>query len=510
MAMTDTRVWLWAPPASALTFAVFHIWFAWIGFVQSDDLYYAVTAEAWAESGPTLAVTHWGLRHTIVLPTAALFAAFGAGEDQLMATAVLYAAALLGFAYVCTDRVGGPVAASIAVTCMIAVPMMASGASFLTADMPEAVYMIGSVVAFHYAWRSPRPWLFLFAGALAGVAAITRETTACLLLFYGLLFAANYGGNRMNYFWMVPGFIAVFGADTVVLWAASGDPLYRFTVTLGGVEAVNSDLLANNRAAEGFDDTGVLSAPRWLKPIVMLLANQQIGPLTWIGIPSMVAVITSGRDRPHWRLPRLLALFAATWFVCTTYVLYNSLYLIPRYQIVSIAIMAMCVGLVLAEVRPFARRVAAGIALLGVAGAGILLTGASDRTFMYSEREVVRIAQSTSETVWTDPASRIGAEWLLKQNDDGSRVVAGIPPPGGLFIYNSRPRRPLPGDWPLRIAPPDWTIVAETREPVRPFVPLLKATGLWRFLPDVVIRKLDPEPRMTRLLRRPADRPMAN
>jgi hypothetical protein len=302
---------------------------------------------------------------------------------------------------------------------------------------------------------------------------------------------------------MVPGFLAVFGADTIALWLASGDPLYRFNVTLGGVSAVNAELVSNNRAAAGFDTTGVMAAPRWLKPITMLFANQQIGPIAWLGVPAMIVVAVGGRHLAAWKLPRLLALFALLWFVCTTYMLYRSLYLIPRYQVVTMAIMAICIGLVFTRAATPMRRAAVGAAVAGLMAAGVLLTGVSDRDFMFSEREVVRIARELDEPVWTDPASRLGAEWLLTLNGDGQKVVAGHPPPGGLFILNSRPRRPLPADWTLTSVPDGWTVIARRSEPARPFVGPLRSIGVWRFLPEPVIRKLDPEPRTTMLVRRP-------
>ena len=52
--------------------SVFHV-----GFQASDDINYLVGALGWLDSFPYVGNSHWTLRHTITLPTAAFIQLFG-------------------------------------------------------------------------------------------------------------------------------------------------------------------------------------------------------------------------------------------------------------------------------------------------------------------------------------------------------------------------------------------------------------------------------------------------
>jgi hypothetical protein len=367
------------------------------------------------------------------------------------------------------------------------------------------VLLLGSLVTFHYAGQGIHRWKYVLSGILLGLAAITRETAVCLGLFYLALFAIDYKGDRAAYFWMAAGFLLIFVPDTLIHWIASGDPLYRVHVSFQvGVKDTNSGLVANNSLTHGFDSEGVMAAPRWIKPILMLFFNQQIGPVMWLGVPCAVGIIRAARVHPELALPRLLALFGLLWFVFTAYVMYLYLYLTPRYEIVTVAASVICIGAYMAYLRPTGR-LAFALASLGVVLAGVFFIAVSDRNPLFAERQLASIVQGLPKDVhvWTDPATKDATGWLLARSGDERRLIGGLPPPDGLYVFSSRGRRPLPPEWSITKPPPDWTVLAKYEEADRPLVVALRKLAIWEKIPSMIANKLAPEPRTVVLLRRP-------
>src|SRR5262249_19857247 len=154
------------------------------------------------------------------------------------------------------------------------------------------------------------PRLLLFAGALAGVAWITRETAVAFLVFYGILFLFGFGMPRRRYLWMALSFAAIVGADTAYLWSTTGDWLYRYHVTLRGV-AHDNPLQPANLAPRYWPE--VTRSPM---PFVVLFASHEFGLLNITAVPATICLCTSRSIDPgSRRLARVLALLAMTWFL---------------------------------------------------------------------------------------------------------------------------------------------------------------------------------------------------
>lgn len=71
----------------------------WVGYLSSDDPAYADAAESWLSGFPFVSHTHWGMRHTVVLPIAASFALFGRNDFTLALPTLLYWAGIVLFSY---------------------------------------------------------------------------------------------------------------------------------------------------------------------------------------------------------------------------------------------------------------------------------------------------------------------------------------------------------------------------------------------------------------------------
>lgn len=485
-----------------LAFVAVQVWLSWNGYIQSDDGDYIAGAEAWADHGPVLLGSHARLRHVIVLPLALAFRLFGVSEYVLAVVTMAYSLALFGLLAHVAYRASGFWAAVFIVILLASVPVLCGSTSLLFSDVPEAVLLLGSVVCFHRAWTGRRARWLLAAGVFAGLAALTRETAVCVVLFYAGLFLAGYGGNRWAYLWIGLGSLVVVGGETVILWVASGDPLYRLHLTMSAVMGDNPDLPGRMVAPDGLNGEGLFPVPRWIGALLMLFANQAIGPVTWLAIPAACLVLYVGRAQPRLELTRLLTVFAAIWFVMLSWVL-QSLFLQPRYQILCLAILTVPLAIVLAWSLGTRWRWAGLGGLAGIVLAGMLLTALSDRRLMQSERQVVVLAQAREGEFRTDPVTEFSARWLLRRAGAEGRVAALPPEPGSLYIYNNRPRRPLPPEWPVHAVPPNWVELQRLSEPRRPLVRLVDALGLLKWLPPLVVRKIDPAPRTTTLYQVP-------
>ena len=486
--------------AATVLILTFQIWGSWTGLIESDDQNYAEAAQVWVSHGPALADHHWGLRYTIVLPLAVIFRIFGTGEVQLESVATLYTLALLMLCFFAAAGAAGVWAGVFAVLAVGSVPMIAGSASLLYSDVPEAVFVLGSVAAFAAGWNRKGVGHLIMSGVLAGLAAVTRETTVCLLIFYGLLFVCGYGGQRSRYLWIVPGFLLVTGIDTISLWIASGDPLYRLHTTLRGIAADNPDLPGRMAVHDGLTPGGQFGVSRLVGAPLMMLVNQAIGPILWVAIPASVLVGARLVDLRGARLPGLLALLALIWFVLLSWV-FRSLFLIPRYQTVAVVAMSVPLGICLAGAMATSWRWPALAALGCVMAGNFVLSGLSDRNILFSERQLARIVRDQPGIVHTDPATFNGAHWLLADDGTDGRVTTTPPAAGDLYVFNTHSRRPLGTDWPIQNPLPEWEAVARYIEPPRPLVTTLDRVGLLPLLPLVVQRKLTPPPRETTLYR---------
>jgi 4-amino-4-deoxy-L-arabinose transferase-like glycosyltransferase len=477
----------------------------WTGYLQSDDLEYARAAQGWLSDFPFVGESHWALRHAIVLPVATMFGVFGVSEMSLIAPIVLYAATLIAVVYAAARWSGDALTGVLCALVLISVPIVSEGASMVVTDSVEALFVVLSLLSFLVAAQRQASWQWLVvSGVFAGLAFITRETMIALLICYAFLFLKGYSG-RYPYFVMAAGFFVVVLTDALYLGLATGDPFYRFTISLKGVAGDNPAISSLASVKDGFDRHGLLAAPAALQPILMILANRSFGPLFWVAIPAAVFVLKSADLPPRAReLAKLSVLLAVTWFLVLSYALYW-LWDVPRYQTVPVVMAAIIIGLWLRYVIwPFRPRVAllvlASLLLLNAA-----LISLANKEPLFGERALTLLALASSDTLHTDPSTLEGAEFLLEVAHVRDRVTSNPPKGGDLYVYNSRPyrRRPhlsgplVPGD--------DWIAQKTIDEEPKLVARALDFSGLIHMLPRAVANKLAPPLRQVIIYRLPVD-----
>lgn len=423
--------------------------FGWVGFYGSDDLSYAEGGLGWLQHFPYVGDSHWTLRHTLVVPMAALFGLFGISELTLVLPAGVYYLALLVLVFVMLQRHFDTATGCVAVLILGTLPLTAVAASTVVPDFAEVFFCLLSLALFFEATRRERrTTLLLLAGVAAGCSWLTRETVVFFLLTYGLLFLAGYGMPRRQYFLMAAGFLAVVGAEFAYFAVMTGNPLYRIhtdlTTHLGG------DVLGSAKTASGLEKaltkvegelygplsrTGSFSVSRFLDPILVILANQEFMLLYYLAVPAAAWVALK---RPFAGSGgRLLGLFGTAglvWFTCLY--LQIGMTLLPRYYLLPTVALVMVFAAWLRLVLWRAWPRLAPLLLAAMFASHLVGIYVDNRNPIFGERALVEYLRQTGETVRTDPETARRGGFLYDVAGVRDRIVAGPPEPGQLYFYN--------------------------------------------------------------------------
>jgi 4-amino-4-deoxy-L-arabinose transferase-like glycosyltransferase len=460
----------------------------WVGYYQSDDMFYARAANGYLHRFPYLPVDHWGLRHVIVGPMVLAFALFGENEATLTFVMPMYFVGIVVLVFACAQRFAGRRAALIAVALAATSPMLTVASGYVSTDLPEAFYVMASLFAFLCGVRERRRWQFVLAGAMAALAMLTRETSAALLAFYGLLFLAGVGG-RANYFVMAGGFLPILALDMAVLGWESGDPLYRWHTAMRGAAGDGPHLAATT----GERDETLLPVPYRLRAVLMPFLHQSFGLFTWLALPVAVAGAWWRRRVPGHRELVLLLGFCACWQVVNFYGLSQWLWVIARYMLVLVPALSIAAGIAADALFPERLPRWAVAAFVGVLASTAVVAGARNNDLLFGERALAEFAATVPTPIVTDPATLDGALWLLEVSGRVSQVTAGAPRAGAIWFANERPRRRNPDP---KVTPgAGWRVVGEFVSVPPPVVRLVGAFPLERFLPAHIAAKLRPIPR---------------
>jgi 4-amino-4-deoxy-L-arabinose transferase-like glycosyltransferase len=485
-------------PVPLVDFAIIAAVFAlaltlgWVGFLGSDDGAYADGALGWLNSFPYLGTKHWELRHPAVLPIALSFALFGVNEAALILPTVLYSAGVALLTYGFVSRCAGRGAGLLAAVLFLATPLFAVSATIAGADMTELFFVVASLWLFTAALDRVKPHGLLFAaGVAAGFAGLTRETAAGLVLSYGLLFLAGHGMPRSRYFTIAAGFALVWAVELGLLWAATGDPLYRLKIDFTHDEVL--------RAAAGsgeVDFAGNLFVHPLLNPFLVLLANQEFGLLYWLAAPAAFLLCRDRRHSPEMRgFARRLTVVGVAWFVFIA-VSAGLLYLVPRYFAVTTWAASTLLAVWLVHAVAPARPRLAGALIVSLLAVDLLCLYVENRDIFFPERSLVALARERSEPIYTDPRSAFRAEFLLRAEGLLDQVRDEPPPAGAFFL--AIPENAERGSVQDRVFnPADYSPTAAwkpvwTADPGRKWSGvLLERLGLSRLLPAAVLRHFD-------------------
>jgi 4-amino-4-deoxy-L-arabinose transferase-like glycosyltransferase len=461
----------------------------WIGFLASDDVTYAIGAYGWIEHFPFVG-GHGTIRYPITIPMALSFVTFGENEYAMVLPSLLYMLGFLVFVWHVVRDIDGSWAATSVLGILAISPLLVIQSSIASVDIVEMSFLFASVLLF---WRcldtGPNPRRLFVAGAMAGLAFLTRETAIFVAVFYAILFLIGHRFHRGHYLWIAAGFLSIWAIEIIYLWVMTGDPLYRINISLHHDSTIDRTIdVAGNTVIHPLID-----------PLLVLLINQEFMALFFIAIPiGAWLCFGSAVDQRTQHFARIISLFGITWFLCAA-AAQKLLPLNPRYFMITTAVACVLTGI------GFARLLASGKAgqRLMVGGLALLLLGGNfvgiyleNKDSLFGPRQLAAIAAERPDAqIVTDPMTRYRADMLLRWEGARSRVSDRPATPGDLFYYNpafaDQANFKMPADRiPLFHPGPDARLLAQYEPRPIHLALFIEAMGLSTYLPDGLWKKL--------------------
>jgi len=448
----------------------------WVGFIASDDVTYAHGAYGWIEEFPYIG-GHGTIRYPITIPMALSFLIFGNNEFALALPSLLYMLGALSIAWNLVKASFGRRAAFLAIAAAITSPLFITQASIANSDMPELFFQLASIALFLKGLEKERPAVcFFFAGTIAGLGFLTRETSIFIALFYAALFLSGYRHTRTQYLWIVAGFVVIWAIEVSYLWSMTGDPFYRINISLNHDSTIDRSV----------DVAGNLIFYPLIDPVLVILFNQEFMLLYWLAIPAGLWLLNSPKISVAERsMIRLLGLYGSIIFVASGAAV-TLLPLNPRYFEIPTLIACLFFGIAVSKCLVYR----SWLPLLLVASLtasnalGVLL---ENRSFVFGPETYARLAREAKEPVRTDPMTRYRADLLIKWNGAAKQALAAPPREGTLYLWNpalaETPNARMDEEIAWRYAKPKGTIVAIYRPRIGALGRVIKTVGFDQFIP---------------------------
>jgi 4-amino-4-deoxy-L-arabinose transferase-like glycosyltransferase len=411
----------------------------WVGYQGADDGSYVDAAVAWLRDGPAVGDSHWSVRYPIILTVAGSMALLG---ERTLALGLPFLLALLGTALITvrlmTRRLGTREATLFALL-FLTMPGSIVLASFASDDVLELFLVVVSVALYlgaTDAGGARRLALLLGAGLFAGLAFLGRETTAGLVLAYGVLFLVRPGLPRLGFVAIGAGFCAVVLGESAFHWIAVGDPLYRWRLD-STHDVVDRAAEAARTAAAGnvLDREGNLSLGVALTPLLMFLVSQKYGLAFYLGALGTVPLLRGRVRGARARTVLIVALAVGACWCAFIVGAQRYLFLVPRYLLVGAWAACVLGGARLGAWWRDGRRALAGTLLAAALAANAVCLSVENDDPIQASKAALSVAAAASEPVWTDPLTARRGRFLRDAAGLGDRLRAGPPPAGALFAY---------------------------------------------------------------------------
>lgn len=427
-----------------------------------DDQRYLDAAHMWMQHFPYVGTTHWELRSTLVLPLATLLSTFGDRISVAMSLPIFVSVLFVAFNFFAIHRTFGRDVAVLWSLIFLTTPLYIKIGSTLFPEIVEMLFATMSVWLFYFGTGSEkRRTCFILAGLTAAAAIMTRETSAWIVLAYGLYFILFDRRRWMDYLWIAASLAIPLILEFLWLYHATGHPFYRQLVDMGHSSIPDTTLsrafshdshLIDSNADKRWEDPGIFRIHWAINPALSLLVDARFGfSGAILAIASVYARFGSNIEDFYKNNTtiRMIGISAIISFVFTTYVLV--LYPDQRYYIYVLYCITLVLAFVLANLLSAGRKIV-GLGLLLVAvGTNLVLTNTM-RPLDTPAKAAMAIIENHQDVIYVGQP-RLAGYLATRLNERGltHRVRIGTPPKGALFVYVEEGRadcaraRALPG-----------------------------------------------------------------
>jgi 4-amino-4-deoxy-L-arabinose transferase-like glycosyltransferase len=478
--------WVDLMALTAFALLVFNLTGIW--YLGSDDTGYIGAARNWVHHFPYVSNFVGDMRHPVILPIAATIALLGDSEFTVCLSTVVFSVGVVLVTYAFLALLTSRTTALLAAAFVCCLPVFDELSTTPNVDVGELFFAASSLLIFYYSTLlRDRPVLFFAAGMSAGLALLCRETSAALILFYGLLFLAGFG-RRSNYWIMAAGFVAAYGSEMVFYWVAAGDPLYRVSIILrGAVSSTGGDRVAGSGSVD-FGNQGIFNISPFLDPVLYVLTHPKFALMFFAGIAAFVwSLFEPGkRDDPS-RLLRHFFLFGI-FSLLVVEIATHRLAQVPRYRMIATYAMALSAAIWLRsgiwkQYRTAAISIITVLFFAEFAGSAI-----SNNNPNFALRDLTSLALRTKQPVHTDIETVFRGRELYAWAKVGKLVLSDPPRDGDLFFYDPKYNgvhnvRTAAADEQAYTPKPSWSVLQRFYQPDTIGSLTLRLTGLGRFLP---------------------------
>lgn len=221
------------------------MWLNPVGFIGggADDTQYLTAARCWvAAGGPCVPTFHWGARWPVIAPLAAAISLFGEQRWALSIAPLLATAIALFSLRAIGNRLFGRPAGAIAACALVLTPAFAIEMLEPAVDGTELAFQLAAAVFALRAFDRSSPVAAALAGLSLGLAAQTRETSIVLALALVPIILLTSRRRCPALGWMLPTMGLPALVEALVYWHATGDPGYRYALSLAHVRVFTSEL----------------------------------------------------------------------------------------------------------------------------------------------------------------------------------------------------------------------------------------------------------------------------
>ena|GEM_PF-3112576 len=368
----------------------------WQGLGFWDSVHYVSAALDLLEFGPALGDRHWDLRYPLVLPVAASLAIFGPSELAASVPSFIYGLGLVlattAFGMRHLGRAAGVIFGMLIATSVSLVLLPLA----VEIRGPEIFFVALSLWLFvsGTGHRLSAP-LLIGSGVAAAFAFLCREVSAYVpptIAVAALLFTPRDQWLRAILFPAI-GFLAVMACEFAFYTVASGDPLFRYRLSLNHNEISGGSA---KELASGLRERGLVET--LVTPVKRYAAAQTTLPVAAVGGLAAVSLIfMRGRLSPSTR--RTLGVFVTA--AMLSYLLAALVLNLqsPRYFPVLDYLACMMIAVAVANFGLSGWRKLALLPVVGVLVSGPIAADATRGFLFQGARPAVQAAKDEEELI---------------------------------------------------------------------------------------------------------------